>query len=172
MSVKIVKAEKVAFPACCLIGRRYTDADRKDGGYYHKWWGWFTRNLFAPLDRLPRPEGDAFCDGSPVGAMRIENGMFEYWIGKFFPADTPSPEGYAYVDLPESRCALFWIYGNGERREIYGMEAARLRQDEMERQGWTPRENGWWIEHYNCPRFTTPDDDGNVILDYGIFLKE
>jgi len=28
-----------------------------------------------------------------------------------------------------------------------------------------------FFELYNCPRFTTPDDKGNVILDYGFYLK-
>ena len=28
------------------------------------------------------------------------------------------------------------------------------------------------FERYNCPRFTEKDEQGNVILDYGIYLSE
>lgn len=28
----------------------------------------------------------------------------------------------------------------------------------------------WCFERYNCPGFTTPDEQGNVILDYGISI--
>jgi hypothetical protein len=28
------------------------------------------------------------------------------------------------------------------------------------------------FERYQCPRYTTPDENGNVILDYGIKLAD
>ena len=34
--------------------------------------------------------------------------------------------------------------------------------------GWTP--SGWFLERYNCPRYTVPDEKGNVILDYCAYL--
>ena len=33
-----------------------------------------------------------------------------------------------------------------------------------EEKGWLP--SGWYFERYNCPRYTSPDKKGNVILDY------
>ncbi len=30
----------------------------------------------------------------------------------------------------------------------------------------------WFFERYQCPRFTTPDEKGNVILDMCYFVKE
>ncbi len=29
----------------------------------------------------------------------------------------------------------------------------------------------WFFERYGCPRFTVPDEKGNVILDIGFFVK-
>jgi hypothetical protein len=29
----------------------------------------------------------------------------------------------------------------------------------------------WWFERYNCPRFTTPDEHGRIILDKVYFVK-
>ena len=93
--------------------------------------------------------------------MRMADGGFEYWIGMFLPQDAPVPEGYEHMDLPEETCALF---------EIYGMSAEALCQAELDRRGWVRKDAGWHFERYNCPRFTTPDAQGNVILDYGVPL--
>lgn len=171
MSAKIVKAEKCSFPACRLLGRRYTEADRQDGSFAHKWGEWFAGNLFAALEHLPLPEGDEFYDGAYIGAMRMADGEFEYWIGMFFPEDTAVPEGFESVDLPAGSCALLWICGNEASGEIYGMSAERLCQAELDRRGWRRKEGGWHFERYNCPRFTNPDAAGDVILDYGIPLE-
>ena len=34
--------------------------------------------------------------------------------------------------------------------------------------GFARKGDDWCFERYNCPRYTTPDGEGNVILDYGI----
>lgn len=102
--------------------------------------------------------------------MRMADGGFEYWIGMFLPQDAPVPEGYEHMDLPEETCALFWIYGSESGGELYGMSAEALCQAELDRRGWVRKDAGWHFERYNCPRFTTPDAQGNVILDYGVPL--
>lgn len=150
-------------------GLRYTEADRKNGSFSHKWAEWFSQGLFAPLEQAPR-DPDGFLDGSYVGAMRMADGGFEYWIGMFLPQDAPVPEGYEHMDLPEETCALFWIYGSESSGELYGMSAEALCQAELDRRGWVRKDAGWHFERYNCPRFTTPDAQGNVILDYGVPL--
>lgn len=45
---------------------------------------------------------------------------FTYWIGMFFPAETIVPNGYNYLDLPESNIGVDWVYGKLENGEIYG----------------------------------------------------
>ena len=45
-------------------------------------------------------------------------------------------------------------------------------EDEKEKNNERKRkEDDWCFERYNCPRFTTPDEKGNVILDYGISIE-
>lgn len=171
MAAKIVKTEKLRRPACRLVGRRYTEADRKNGSFAHKWAECFDQGFFGPLEQAaPSRDGDGFFDGSYIGAMRMAEGGFEYWIGLFLPQDAPVPEGYGCAELPEEECALFWIYGNESSGELYGMSAEALCQAELDRRGWVRRDAGWHFERYNCPRFTAPDSQGNVILDYGIPL--
>ena len=51
------------------------------------------------------------------------------------------------------------------------MEAHNLCLEELRRNGWVRREDDWCFERYNWPRFTTPDEQGRVILDYGISVE-
>ena len=32
--------------------------------------------------------------------------------------------------------------------------------------------DGWRLERYNCPRFTTPDEQGRVVLDWVVKVEE
>lgn len=42
----------------------------------------------------------------------------------------------------------------------------------LKAQGLKRKEYDWCFKRYNCPRFTTPDENGDVILDYGIAIEE
>ena len=106
-----------------------------------------------------------------MAAMRVVNGELEYWIGFFCPADTEVPGGYEAVDISPRRYAVLWRRGDEHNGEIYGLEAHNLCLEELKRSGWVRREDDWCFERYNCPRFTTPDDQGRVILDYGISVE-
>jgi len=168
MVAKIVKAYKESYPATRFIGKRYTDTDRVNGFFGAKWGEWHANNLFAPLETLEMlPEnGDAY-----VGAMRMHNGVFEYWIGLHLPAGTEVPDGYECVDIEPMDYAVFWLYGNEQNGELYGMDNHVMCEEEIKNQGWTQRNDYWCFERYNCPRFTNPDVHGNVILDYGIAIE-
>ena len=168
MTAKIVNTLKETFPASRFIGRRYTDADRLDGSFGAKWGEWFENNLFEKLESLESlPEnGDAF-----IGAMRVKDGIFEYWIGMFLPAGTEVPDGYEYADIESIDYGVLWLYGNQHNGQLYGMDNHNMCLAEIEKLGWLRKEDDWCFERYNCPRFTTPDDQGNVILDYGIAIE-
>ena len=32
-------------------------------------------------------------------------------------------------------------------------------------------QGGWWLERYNCPRFTAPDEQGRVVLDWAVDVE-
>ncbi|GHV34253.1 hypothetical protein FACS18949_09960 [Clostridia bacterium] len=166
--MEIVKVYTEALPASRLIGLRYVDADRLNGSFGHKWGEWFHNGRFAELEKLGSlPEnGDAY-----VGAMRVADGVFEYWIGMFFPKDTPPLQGFEYADVPALNYATFWLYGDEKSGELFGMDAHERCLDEIKRRGWARKDDDWCMERYNCPRFTTPDDKGNVILDYCVSVE-
>jgi hypothetical protein len=51
------------------------------------------------------------------------------------------------------------------------METHDMCLEELKALGYKRKEDDWCFERYNCPRFTTPDEKGNVILDYGISIE-
>jgi predicted transcriptional regulator YdeE len=167
--VEIVKVYKESLPNLRLIGKRYTDNDRGvDGGYGNKWGEWFEKGYFSQLEELGSlPENE----GAYVGSMRCA-GEFEYWIGMFFAEGTPVPEGFMHVDIPRGELGICWIYGREDNGEIYGMEPHNMCVAKLNEAGWQMSEDTWFFERYQCPRFTTPDESGKVILDYCIYLKE
>ena len=165
---KVIKVFKESFPPIRLIGERYTDIDRDpDGGFSQKWGKWFEQGYFQPLEQLGAApvSGDAY-----IGCMRCV-GEFEYWIGMFFSESTPVPDGYMSVDIPASDVGICWIYGRQDTGELYGQEAHEMCMARIKEAGWSIADNPWFFELYNCPRFTTPDEEGNVILDYGVYLR-
>ncbi len=96
---------------------------------------------------------------------------FEYWIGMFAPPDVQAPEGFSFIDFPQTHLGVCWIYG--EEGETHGMTrecAPKLMSEGIEIM---PDEKGavWSFENCTCPRFTTPDEKGKVILDYCYIVK-
>ncbi|MDR2504853.1 MAG: GyrI-like domain-containing protein [Oscillospiraceae bacterium] len=162
MEIKKVFTETV--PAGRLIGKRYTDEDKVGGSFGAKWGEFMQRGWFAALE-----QAGGKVEFDYVAIMRMNEGEFEYWIGMFFDKNANVPEGFESIDTEEFEAAVFWIYGNAENGEIYCQEDACLA--EMNKRGWRKKQDGWEIERYNCPRFTGPDDAGNVILDYYIQIS-
>lgn len=154
MAVKIIRIEKEIWPACVLIGKRGTN--------WGEWWG---NDWFAPLEKQPAlPEnGDAY-----IGAVRIVNGQPERWIGMYFPEGTPVPEGYEAVNIPTMSYAVCYLRAGEGSADFYTPATHALCLEALKEQGLLRREDDWCFERCNCPRFTTPDEEGMVVLDYGI----
>lgn len=169
MAAKLVKVERESYPAVRLIGKRYTDADRQNGTFGAKWGEWWQNGWFEQLEQAGNvPEND----NGYLGAMRVKDGVFEYWIGMFLEKGTAVPEGFAYEDIEAADYGMFWVYGKEDNGELFGMDVHNMCMETLTERGWKYREDGWCIERYNCPRYTTPDEQGNVILDYGIAIEK
>jgi len=165
---EIRKVFRDPVPAMRFIGKKYSD--------FSGWGEWFAGGWFDAVEAaMGGPEkilavwenGGGYC-----GLERRGDGVpFEYWIGMFAPAGTPVPEGFACVDFPAGALGTAWICG--PESEVHGAIpqcADRIREAGMEfRQD---AEGGIWsFENGLCPRFTTPDEAGNVILDYCYYVK-
>jgi hypothetical protein len=161
MEIRNVFRETV--PPARLIGKRYADADRQNGSFGHKWDEFFKSGWFGELERAG---GKAEFDY--IGMMRVAGGAFEYWIGMLFAPGAKAPDGFDFADIGGFGAAVFWIYGNPDSGELYGIDSHNRCLGLLSGKGWAAKDGGWCIERYNCPRFTEPDSDGNVVLDYYI----
>lgn len=166
--IQIIKTYRESLPSLRLIGKRYTNNDRENGSFGSKWDEWFQKGYFQELEGLGSL---AENEGAYIGCMRCGE-EFEYWIGMFFPSGTPVPEGYMCTDIPAGDISTCWIYGNSANGEIFGEEAHNMCLSRIKAEGWEIDSSSWCFERYNCPRFTTPDEKGNVILDYCMYLKK
>jgi len=170
--MKIIKTFREDIPEARFIGKKYTEADRTNGSFGRFWGEWFQKGWFQPLEALSPQKADTAFDGSYYGWMRGYS-AFEYWIGMLFPANTPVPEGYDFIDMPASSYGICWLYGNENTGELYGMDAHNRSEGAIVKEGMKLKQGDVFaFERYNCPRFTTPDEHGNVILDYGIQIAE
>lgn len=168
---EVVRTYKQKVPALRFIGKQYGDDDRVDGGFGRQWEQWFSNGWFDALEKAC-PMADFEDAGAYIGLMRWkENEPFQYWVGMFFPEGTPVPEGFAAVDFPAATLGVAWLYGR--EGEVYGMEDLCAESCRGQGMKIIPDQNGayWFFERYTCPRFTTPDEQGNIILDICHFVE-
>ena len=177
--VKITKVYAERLPSIRLIGKKYANSDRNGyGSYGHKWGEWFANGWFEKLEQLPMPQN---VENGYIGLMGCSGTAddFEYWIGVFAEAGAPVPEGFQHVDIPEGIVGVCWIKGRDDNGEIYGEAAHNMCVNKLRDNGFVSiREDfkgpdkvwTWFFERYNCPRFTEKDGEGEVILDYGIYI--
>jgi len=165
---EITKVYRQTMAPSKFIGKRYTDKDRVDGTFGAKWGEWFQNGWFDLLKKQATGDMKAICEdgNASIGLMRETTGGFEYWIGYFMPTDTPTPEGFESVDFPKSELGVCWVYG--KEGEVF-MQEGRC-HGRLEGEGYKMK-GEWCFERYEHPRFTTPDDKGNIILDVVFFVE-
>lgn len=159
MAVRIREIRRESCPAARLIGKKYAGIPN--------WGEWWENDWFATLEanqRLPF-NGDAY-----IGAVHIVDGCPERWIGMFFPVDTEAPAGFQAVDIEPLDYAVCFLSDREGSGDFYTMDTHNMCLEELKARGMERKEGDWCFERYNCPRFTTPDAEGNVILDYGISI--
>lgn len=160
MAAKIVDFRLENCPKARFIGKRYVGSPN-----WGEWWenGWF--DVLEQLPQLP------INDNAYLGALRVADGVLEYWIGMFFEADTPVPDGFDFADTDPMSYAVYFLYGSEQSGELFGLERHNMCLEDLKAREITRFEDNWCIERCNCPRFTTPDEHGNVVLDYLISVE-
>jgi len=165
---EIIKTYKEKVPAMRFIGKKYD-------GFGH-WGDWFANGWFDVVEDamggVKAILGLWENGGAYVGLERRKDGEpFEYWIGMFTPTGTKVPDGFQFVDFPESNLGVCWIYG--KEAETHGLTGDCAQKLNGEGIDIMPDKDGavWSFENCLCPRYTTPDEQGNVILDYCYFVK-
>jgi len=174
MGAEIIKVYAEDMPAARFIGKKYLDEDRVDGSFSYQWGEWHEHGWFDEITKqADRDLKEWFAEAEAfLGLMRFKDGEpFEYWIGMFMPARTAVPEGMSYIDFPILRLGVGWVRGTMEN--IFFM--CDPVYEKLLAEGFQPvtdEHGAWWsFERYTCPRFTTPDENGQIILDHGYVLQ-
>lgn len=165
----ITKVLQREMPKVKFIGKRYGEKDRDpQKAFAPKWQEFFAAGHFEKIEK---------CKGIPgisedyLGMMRFdENGDFEYWIGSMMAPDAEVPDEFDAMDLPAGKLGVCYLYGQ-DGPDLFGLPAHEACMNAWAGQGWTVPAHTWFIEGYNCPRYTTPDEKGNVILDYSAYIE-
>ena len=164
----IIKTFREILPDLRFIGKRYGDI-----GHWGEWWqnDWFdeVEKAMGGVDKVLALWENG---GAYVGLERRHEGnLLAYWLGMFAPAGTPVPEGFEAIDFKGVDLGTCWIYGpEGEVHDT------RLCRPSVLEAGFTPWKDAegseWSFENCTCPRYTTPDERGNVVLDYCFFVEK
>lgn len=163
----IIKVFREPIPAMRFIGKAYAEF-----GHWGEWFqnGWFDllENAMGGVDSIRKIWENG---GGYVGLeCRKEGEPFACRNDMFTPAGTPVPDGFRHMDLDPGYLGTCWICGKEE--EVHDTSRCR---DALERGGMEilPDKSGAVLSFENClcPRYTTPDEEGRVILDYCYFVK-
>lgn len=165
---EIIKVYKQNVEKLRFIGKKYGNKDRVNGNFGAKWDEWFKNSWFDVIEKQFNGNlSDTLEDGgSYIGLMNEENDTFIYWIGIFMPEGTAVPDGFSYIDFPKGELGVCWIYGKEEDVFMHEGECG----EKLEKEGYDVNTN-WCFERYACPRYTTPDEKGNIILDICFYLN-
>ncbi len=166
---EIINAYRQSVPALRFIGKKYGDSDRVNGTFAAKWREWHNNGWFGIIEKqIDGKIKDIYEDGDAyIGLMREGHGEpFEYWIGIFMPENTAVPKGFEYIDFPKSAFGICWVYG--KENEVFCLEEQCGKK--LSAEGFKMIAD-WCFERYTCPRYTTPDEKGNIILDIGFLIE-
>lgn len=165
---EIQKVFREEVPAMRFIGKKYAG--------FGPWWGeWFANGWF---DQIEACMGGVDTikqiwenGGGYVGLeRRAKDQAFEYWIGMFTPVNIPVPQDFSYVDFPAMGLGTCWI--KGTEKEVHNTKACKGAVTDAGMILWKDANGGVWsFENCVCPRYTTPDENGNVIMDYCFFVE-
>ena len=163
---KIIKTFEESIPTLRFIGKKYGDF-----GHWGEWWqnGWFEQveNAMGGVEKILSVWENG---GGYVGVERRAEGQaFAYYSGMFAPEHTPVPDGFVSVDFENLSLGTCWIYGRED--EVHDTSACLPSLAANGLEPWRDADGAVWsFENCVCPRYTTPDADGNIILDYCYFV--
>lgn len=166
---KLIKFEVKQLPKIYLVGKElrydmevHMKGDNRIPAFWEKC---FAENIFSTLEK----QSDYVYDTAYVGVM-IDwdkgDGNFSYICGMLFKEGIPAPEGFVLREIAAGKVGLSWIKGK-DTADVCS-NAHVLTEQAIKDAGFPYDKIKWCMELYNCPRFTTPDENGEIILDYYI----
>jgi len=173
MEPTLVKLEITDQPEVVVVGKliRFNlDGGKAADNPPALWSRCFADGTFAALEALADHVHDPAYVGY-TGGFDPATGDFDYICGMMMKpgilktGEPAVPEGFVSRTLPPARVAVGWVKGHESNKGAIFANAYDLMLKGMAGKGVKPVE-GWYLEVYACPRFTTPDAEGNIIVDY------
>lgn len=166
---KLIKFEVDKLPKLYLVGKelRYNmEALMKGDNRIPAFWDkCFTDEVFSTLEK----QSEFIFNNAYVGVMMdwdMGDGDFSYICGMLFNEGVTAPEGFVLREIEATKVGIGWIKGK-DTADVCS-NAHVLTEQEIKDVGLCTGKMKWCMELYNCPRFTTPDENGEIILDYYI----
>ncbi len=164
---KLIQLEIKELGDWCVAGRPMQSQMGGENPIPAFWDACFADGTFAKLEAL----GEQVLCPDYVGFMTDwmgGDGKFTYIVGMMMKPGFSLPrEGYeGFVSRPVAACTAAIGYIQGASTGDVCMNAHELTNAALEEKGYTFDGSTWCMELYNCPRFTTPDESGQIILDY------
>ncbi len=165
---EIIKVFKENIPNLRFIGKKYDNF-----GHWGEWWqnGWFDL-LESTMGGTEKITSFWENGGGYIGVERqADEQPFEYYIGMLTPENTPIPDGFVSIDFKDLSLGTCWIYG--KESEVHDTSACRQKLTDSGMTIWQDKDGAVWsFENCLCPRYTTPDEKGYIILDYCYFIEK
>lgn len=166
---KIVKTEVCQLPEVFVVGKKITvkmPNSPEINPIPNLWETCFSDNTFDHL----MDYRDALFDDAYVGWMSdfsFENGIFTYICGMLMNSDiSVRDDRFVSRNIEPTTVAIGWIQGSTVPEISFA--AHSLVEKAVDEIGYSCEHATWCMEVYNCPRFTQPDENGEIILDYYI----
>ncbi|HLT00500.1 MAG TPA: GyrI-like domain-containing protein [Acholeplasma sp.] len=167
---KLINFEVVKLPKVIIIGKEIKhrfDLMMKGDNPIPAFWGkCFEENVFGILEA----QKDFIYNADYVGVMcdfTKGDGEFSYIIGMIMKEGATVPDGFRAFVIEEGDVGIGYV--KGEELDV-SMNAHRLTEEAIKNINRSNHNMEWFMELYNCPRWTDVDQDGHRTMDYYIPL--
>ena len=166
IGVEIIRTYKQEIPTLRFIGKK--------GFNWNALWknGWFDL-LEKNIDEKFKSEYENW--NAYLGFMKVDKyGSFDYWIGMLLPENTFVPEGFDHYDFSRGTLGICWTFGKvNDVIKFHGHNfgCKKILEEQGHKIHYNTDTTYWYFERDQCPRFTTPDEKGNVIVDICYFIE-
>jgi predicted transcriptional regulator YdeE len=166
---RLVKFEVGELPDVLIVGKELRcnmEELMKGNNPIPAFWGkCFEENIFATLEE----QTDLIYNKDYVGIMldwNNDDSHTSYIVGMLMKPGAAVPAGYFSRDLEATKVAIGFIQGK-DTPDVCS-NAHELTEQALKSEDFTCEKMTWCMELYNCPRYTTPDENDEIILDYYI----